>query len=893
MGIKLKIILTVFPIVVFLLLYAALLLRDSYNDNDDMKTTMNITETRGVLRKTVHELQILRGYSSLYVITKGKEGKSDLTDQRAKIDKCNDELVHAYESLQAKFPNDVKDLYKEVIDELAKRNSHNDKVDNNNSTFYKNMEFYTRIIQKLNQLRRLLNLSVQSRELSSLYDAIDAIAYIKEQTAEQRTTGVAGLRIGKFDTELHERFIAITSNIEEAAVDSAIVLPELARKQFVNFINSEEYRKIKEYANILKEGGLSGRFHDVTAESWFKVSFAAVEKLKNIEDGVAKEVRMISIKKAYDATTSLIIFTILTLISLVFLCILYWFVSHGITTPLSTMTSLIQKFSTGDTKIVVTGQNRKDEIGNMARALDIIRKSGVEAIQLKNALNTVSSGILIADAKGKIIYVNIATTNIFKRHENLLQHELSEFKVREPIDQSINNLNRNDAKAGTNLSDVQSKTEYTLTYPGCVLRIIANPIKNDLGEFLGVVVELSDQTDEAHIQAEVEQLVQSANDGNLGIRIDENNKHGFMLGLSTGMNSLMNTIEQAVGDMVTMFAGLSKGDLRVRIQGNYKGIFEKLKSDANETADQLNQTISKIINSTREITGAVAEIAEGTQDLSVRTEQQACSLEETSASMEELSSTVHQNADNSKQASQLANTSNQIATNSGKIVFDAVAAMERIEESAGKISDIIVVIDEIAFQTNLLALNASVEAARAGEAGKGFAVVAEEVRTLAGRSAQAAKQIKSLITDSNHHVRDGAKLVNQAGSSLNQILDSVKHVATLITDISLASGEQSSGIEQINIAVSQMDEMTQSNAALVQETTAAAQSLSEQAEQLRDMVNYFKIDEGSSRDYDRSPAITPKKPISTVRAASSAPAKSTAKPTPSTKNNTKDNWDGF
>ena len=142
-------------------------------------------------------------------------------------------------------------------------------------------------------------------------------------------------------------------------------------------------------------------------------------------------------------------------------------------------------------------------------------------------------------------------------------------------------------------------------------------------------------------------------------------------------------------------------------------------------------------------------------------------------------------------------------------------------------------------------------------------------------------------------MRDGAKLVNQAGSSLNQILDSVKHVATLITDISLASGEQSSGIEQINIAVSQMDEMTQSNAALVQETTAAAQSLSEQAEQLRDMVNYFKIDEGSGRDHDRSPAITPKKPISTVRAASSTPAKGTAKSTTSTKNNTKDNWDGF
>jgi methyl-accepting chemotaxis protein len=236
---------------------------------------------------------------------------------------------------------------------------------------------------------------------------------------------------------------------------------------------------------------------------------------------------------------------------------------------------------------------------------------------------------------------------------------------------------------------------------------------------------------------------------------------------------------------------------------------------------------------------AASEIAAGSADLSARTEQQASSLEETAASMEELSATVRQNSENAQQANQLATTAREAADRGGRVTTQAVEAMTRIEGASQKISDIIGVIDEIAFQTNLLALNAAVEAARAGEAGKGFAVVASEVRTLAQRSAQASKEIKGLILDSGNQVKDGVKLVNAAGEALEGIVGSVKKVADIVSEIAAASAEQASGVEQVNSAVTQMDEMTQKNAALVEESAAAARSLEEQASELTRLIGFF------------------------------------------------------
>ena len=288
---------------------------------------------------------------------------------------------------------------------------------------------------------------------------------------------------------------------------------------------------------------------------------------------------------------------------------------------------------------------------------------------------------------------------------------------------------------------------------------------------------------------------------------------------------------------------VATGDFGVVIRGlGRKDEIGQIVEAFGSMVGRVRETIAGIKSSASEVTSASAEISASTTDLSQRTEEQAASLEQTSASMEQISATVKKNAENARQANQSAATTREVAGRGGEVVAKAVEAMAKIEGSSREISEIIGVIDEIARQTNLLALNAAVEAARAGDAGRGFAVVASEVRSLAQRSSEAAKHISTLITNSNSQVKDGVKLVNQAGAALNEIVDSIKTVATIVADISNASIEQSTGIEEVNKALTQMDEVTQQNTALVEENAATAKTLEHQAKSMSDQVAFFQIE---------------------------------------------------
>lgn len=295
------------------------------------------------------------------------------------------------------------------------------------------------------------------------------------------------------------------------------------------------------------------------------------------------------------------------------------------------------------------------------------------------------------------------------------------------------------------------------------------------------------------------------------------------------------------------FAGtVASGDLTHHIDPDYLKRSDEigdLSRALDEMTTNLKDMVTQVTDTTSQVTASAGEISQGSTDLSQRTEEQASALEETASSMEELTSTVKHSADNAGQANQIATSARDQAEQGGKVVDQAVAAMAAINQSSRKIADIIGVIDEIAFQTNLLALNAAVEAARAGEQGRGFAVVASEVRKLAQRSADAAKEIKTLITDSVSKVEDGSELVDRAGHTLRDIVSSVKKVSDIVAEMSAAAREQASGIEQVNKAIMQMDQVTQQNAALVEQTASASQSMGEQAQELQRLVQYFKVDQ--------------------------------------------------
>jgi len=346
-------------------------------------------------------------------------------------------------------------------------------------------------------------------------------------------------------------------------------------------------------------------------------------------------------------------------------------------------------------------------------------------------------------------------------------------------------------------------------------------------------------------QTTVGGIVQAAVAGDFSKRVDLHGKSGLVLNIGTAINSLCDNVAKALGDLIEMLSALAEGDLSRRITTAYQGDFAELKNNANTAAERIGQIVAQIKEAAREVSNASAEISTSTTDLSQRTEEQAASLEETSASMEEIAATVKKNAENAQAANQSTAKARDVANHGGEVVAKAVAAMAQIEASSGKISDIIGVIDEIARQTNLLALNAAVEAARAGDAGRGFAVVAAEVRTLAQRSSQAAKDIKDLITNSNGQVQAGVDLVNKAGEALGQIVQSIKEVADLVSDIAGASLEQSSGVDEVNRALTQMDEVTQQNSALVEENAATAKTLEHQARTMDERVAFFRIEDAA------------------------------------------------
>jgi methyl-accepting chemotaxis protein len=307
-------------------------------------------------------------------------------------------------------------------------------------------------------------------------------------------------------------------------------------------------------------------------------------------------------------------------------------------------------------------------------------------------------------------------------------------------------------------------------------------------------------------------------------------------------------IARPIALLVVELKKLADGDFNIALPGlGRKDEIGQISAAAEMVAERVGSTITNIRAAAHEVTSASAEISTSTTDLSQRTEEQAASLEETAASMEELTSTVKKNAENAAEASKLAAVTREVAGRGGKVVAETVEAMAKIEGSSQKISDIIGVIDEIARQTNLLALNAAVEAARAGEAGRGFAVVASEVRSLAQRSSQAAKDITDLITNSNGMVRDGVELVNKAGTALNEIVNSIEQVTAVVSQIANASMEQSTGIEQINKALAQMDEVTQQNSALVEENASTAKTLEQQAQSMDERVAAFRLRDMAAR----------------------------------------------
>ena len=544
----------------------------------------------------------------------------------------------------------------------------------------------------------------------------------------------------------------------------------------------------------------------ITTAELFADSRAISSSLKNLADLGYSAMNAAVRQRLSQVTTWRNLTAGVTVLALGVALALAWLITRSLAAPLAQAIEVFGRIAGGKYDSAID-QAGSDEAGQVLRALDDMqgklrtqieneRLVAAENVRVRQALDKVSTSVVLADADHRIIYINDTASATFARSEHEIRASLPGFEVERLRGASLEALATDPAAERRELDTLGSSRSMERELGACTFRTVTNPVLDESGARIGTVMEWTDRTQEVIVENEMQGMLSAVVAGDLGSRIELAGKTGFFEAMSRGVNQL---------------------------------------------ADNMAEVVSRVKGVAADVHRGADEISGGNANLSQRTEEQSSSLEETASSMEEMTTTVKQNADNAAQANQLALAARDQAEKGGTVVNHAVAAMAGINEASKKIADIIGVIDDIAFQTNLLALNAAVEAARAGEQGRGFAVVASEVRSLAGRSATAAKEIKELIQDSVRKVEDGSVLVTQSGQTLEKIVASVKKVSDIVAEIAAASREQSSGIEQVNRAVMQMDELTQQNAALVEEATAASQAMAEQVRGLIGMLARFQV----------------------------------------------------
>jgi methyl-accepting chemotaxis protein len=587
------------------------------------------------------------------------------------------------------------------------------------------------------------------------------------------------------------------------------------------------------YSGFVEQKLLKAQEVTVKGQEMFDAASSSIDAFSALATA-SYDVMLVEIEKRASSETMARNLTVLAVALVIGLALaLSWLITRALTRPMTQAITVFNSISSGhyDNEIENEGADEVAQVlralgdmqGKLRQQIETERKQAEENARVRAALDNVSSNVMVADQHFNFIYTNPAARSLLSAAESEIRKDLPQFSSGHVLGSSVDVLSKNPAQDRRMLMDLRGANTSEVTLGKRTFRIVVNPVLDASGGRAGTVFEWTDRTQEVGVEAEMQSMLSSVLSGDLEKRISLESKAGFFEAMSRGVNHL---------------------------------------------ADNMSEVVRRVKGAASEVYRGAEEISAGNANLSQRTEEQSSSLEETASSMEQMTSTVKQNADNAGQANQLATAARDQAEKGGSVVSQAVRAMADINDASRRIADIIGVIDEIAFQTNLLALNAAVEAARAGEQGRGFAVVASEVRSLAGRSATAAKEIKDLIQDSVRKVQDGSVLVTQSGQTLEQIVASVKKVSDIVAEIAAASREQSSGIEQVNRAVMQMDELTQQNAALVEQATASSQAMADQARELNEMMSRYRVQR------DANGAMSDAAESSVVERAAAAAARS-------------------
>ncbi|MEM8548321.1 MAG: methyl-accepting chemotaxis protein, partial [Pseudomonadota bacterium] len=816
------------------------------------------TQIAELAGSVVHETQKERGLTSGALGPRGREFQEKLPAQRQIRDATLGELKALVSEV------DTSDLGPEVSAILTQALSYTEairsmrtRVDNQAVGQSEAIAFYVEVVSSYLALAANMPKLSDDRGLATLGEAYTALLRAKEAAGLERNV-------------LAEVFASETMTPAlRTQLGSLATRQSIHRQALIDALSSAERERIEalldapviEGAETLRQSALDnvdGAGFGISPIAWFTAQTGKIDQLKTTEDALIETLRQeaatLRENAAQERVTALLVglAAMLTVAFAIFWNIMKF---RGLQRDLGGDADVLNNalMELGQGNFAIDLSTAKPATGVMAglqsmRSLlaaqaDKDRRIVAESNRIREALDNVGSAVMIGNDKLDVVFANRAARELIASLSRepgapRIHHEADALAGAPVIDMPGLTANARELLLG--LTNTHTADEQ---FGGRSLRLTSNPVIADDGQRLGVIVSWEDRTTEVSIENEVQSVVQAARSGDLTQRIDVAHLSGFFGTLSSSVNDLLVVAEEVINDTVRVFSAVARGDLRETIDSEYDGSFGTLKADANATVAKLISVIGDIQESASQVKVGTQEIAHGNNDLRERTEEQASGLEKTTGNMRELTDMVRQNADNAVRANELAHATEGKAREGGVVVTETVKAMQEINAASKRIADIIGVIDEIAFQTNLLALNAAVEAARAGEQGRGFAVVAAEVRNLAGRSASAAKEIKSLIEDSSVKVEDGTRLVDASGATLDDIVQEVQRLTETVSEIADSSQEQYKGIDQVKATLIQLESFTQQNAAMVEQASAASESLGGQAARLDQLAAFFSTRE--------------------------------------------------
>lgn len=797
----------------------------------------------------VHELQKERGASAGFIGSAGAKFANTLPKQRQLTDQAASAFSTMLSEIDSQLRPEIKQTLKTATDHLIKLDNIRSDISSLKISANQAVTSYSEINAHLIDIIAFLPRISSVGEINNADTAYVSFILSKERAgleravlastfAKNRFTDGGSLKLNQLIVEQNTYFERFNSLAKEEHKQEFEALKNQAA-----FIESTKLR------NIALDKISTGDF-GVEAEYWFEVQTKKINLLKEFEVYLSESIINLATGVSDTANRSFNTSIAITLLSTLGSLLIAWFIARLILQQLGTDPEHL-RFLTHeiahdnlDVSFKDDGRDITGVFSSLRTMRDKLRDqiegereaAAGENARIRNALDNASNNLTLVNNELESVYNNKAMI------------AFSEKLAISGLRAGDAHLTENVLKASSDQGNESISVLRSATTPGKIefttaehtIRLIYSPVTDENNVKNGMVVEWQDITEQVMIQEEIRTIINSAKAGDLTQRINSESTQGFFLCLGTAVNELLGVTERAINDTATVMSAVAHGDLSSTIDAEYEGSFGQLKSDVNTTIYKLTEVVNEISTSAELVKLRSAEISEGTNNVSQRTEVQAANLEETAASMEEMTSRVRQTADHANRANELAASALTQAKKGGDVVHEAVTAMSEITESSNRIAAIISVIDEIAFQTNLLALNAAVEAARAGEQGQGFAVVANEVRNLAGRSAMAAKEIKSLIAESVSKIEGGSQLVSASGTTLEHIVTSVSEVVEIVDNIALATQEQRQGIEQVNTSVTQIDETTQDNAALVGESAKASMSMHDQALHLKEMIGFFR-----------------------------------------------------